>query len=156
MELHLGSKAYEIAMNKLREQGCTCEPSKIEVSRNSGSGVPWTGEEDPELLSELSEGFLRPAIVDHQDDCALSDLIDPLDRRSSHDQAEALLLEATPSLATGVTVSPSPTLPMSLIWTGSSRATSRSTIRATTARRSWRAGRTTLQSASAITGRAGR
>ena len=104
MELHIGSSAYEIVMNNLREQGCTCEPSEIKVAALRKNGLPWTGENDPELLGELREGFLRPAIVDHDDDCALSALIDPLDRRATANQAGGLLLESVPALACGVTV----------------------------------------------------
>ena len=41
MELHIGSSAYEIVMNKLREQGCDCEPSEIKVSgAPQGRGRP--------------------------------------------------------------------------------------------------------------------
>ena len=43
-------------------------------------------------------------IVGHEDGCALSRLVDPLDRRSTAEQAEALLLESCPVLACGVTV----------------------------------------------------
>lgn len=104
MELHIGSAAYEIVMNNLRDQGCTCEPSEIKVAARRHDGVPWTGENDPELLTDLRKGFLLPTIVDHEDNCALSKLIDPLDRRATRNQAAELLLESTPALACGVTV----------------------------------------------------
>lgn len=103
-ELHIGSRAYEIVMNNLREQGCSCEPSEIKIAGRRLSGTPWTGENDPELIAELEAGILRPTVVDHADDCALSKLIDPLDRRATMNQAAGLLLESTPALACGVTV----------------------------------------------------
>ena len=105
LELQPGSAAFGVTMDKLREQGCSCSPRSIKVSSHSQSGTPWINADDPGLMEELSRGFLRPAVVDHEDDCALSGLAaDPLDRRIMRDQAEALLFESTPALACGVTV----------------------------------------------------
>lgn len=106
MELKPGSKAHRIAMRHLREQGCTCQPAKIEISTRAADGTFWDPE-DQVFLDAFEKGIVLPLLVEHADDCALGQytvIENPLDRRMDNEMAAALLLESIPALASGVTV----------------------------------------------------